>query len=952
MMQEIKTASYKIYDFNVDRQHPYPGLFPFREQDRDYFFGRKKEIDELSGLIDDNVLTVVFGKSGIGKTSLLRAGLMPNLRNSYFFPIYLRIDFDHKELPPIVQVKETIAAKIKELDSNAVPFGDLTLWEYFSYEKILGGFIKPLLFFDQLEEMFTTGKNNPGHVNAFVTEIADLIENRVPVSLQEKLEKENKTLARTDRDPQFRVIFSLREDYLPQLEMLNKHIPSVRFSRYRVSQMKGKDAVDAVLKPGKEIIKDQEVAVDIIKKIPGAKGADYKPFENIVESWESKKIEPFLLSLFCYQVNEKRLEAKAGEISRELIKDISTEDIIKDYYEDNIGRFPPNVKIAIEDLLLTEEGYRKLQDIDSLKTGYGVTGQEIEKLVDRRIIRKETRIDIDYIELIHDVLTPILKESRDKRQEEEQREQELAARKKKYSRIIVAVVCVAAVFLALLTAYAFQQEAIAEKQSRNNKAYELAARSTNLADKDPTLGFRLAESAYRTEGANPDAYNALLNAFYYGEFCRAILRHDDQVTAAGFSPDEKHIVTVDRNRTARYWDFNGKLIKSAKTGNEAVGPETASPDGKRVEVPADANKIARVLGPDGDLIRELKGHKAEITSFAFSPGGKYMVTASKDNTVRLWDLTPIENKIKLFSQHTSERSDFFAAFSPGGGRILTVNAEKAILWDLSGRPVQGASPAGDDLRLGKRAAFSPGGKYIIFLTDVEEKIGVWDLEGGGTEIVPLPLAVGVYSAAFSPDKGRRTFVTASQDNTARLWDLQGTNVTEIAVFKGHTLDVNSASFSPDGKYIVTAGWDKTARVWDLEGSEKEVFTGHDGSVNAAVFSGDGKHVVTASSDGTARMWDLKGNQLQVFEGHGGAVRSAGFSPDGQYIITGSEDKTTRIWNLNGLRVYVFKGFNDIIHFASFSPDGKYILIAPAKGPAQYQLIDPEEINIISSGGGF
>jgi WD40 repeat protein len=359
-----------------------------------------------------------------------------------------------------------------------------------------------------------------------------------------------------------------------------------------------------------------------------------------------------------------------------------------------------------------------------------------------------------------------------------------------------------------------------------------------------------------------------------------------------------------------------------------------------VEIPVDSDKIAQVLDADGNLIRELKGHKAEITFFAFSPDGKYIVTVSKDNTVRLWDLTPIENKIKIFSQHTSERSDFFAAFSPGGNRVVTVSSEKAILWDLSGSPVKEAWPTEEDLRLGKHAAFSPGGEYIIFLTDVEEKIGVWDLEGSRNEIASLQLSPGVYSVAFSPGKGRRNIVGASQDNTARLWDLQG---TEIAVFKGHTLDVISAAFSPEGKYIVTASWDNTARLWDLKGNQEQVFSGHDGSVNTAVFSGDGKHIVTASSDGTARLWDLKGNLIQVFEGHGGEVKSAVFSPKGQYIITGSEDKTARIWNLNGIRVYEFKGFNDIIHFASFSPDGKYILIAPAKGPAQYRLIDPGEI---------
>jgi WD40 repeat protein len=357
-------------------------------------------------------------------------------------------------------------------------------------------------------------------------------------------------------------------------------------------------------------------------------------------------------------------------------------------------------------------------------------------------------------------------------------------------------------------------------------------------------------------------------------------------------------------------------------------------------VPVNSNRIARVLDPGGNLIRELKGHRAEIISAVFSHDGEYIVTAAKDNTARLWYTTPIKNKVKIFSRHTSERSDFFASFSPDGSRVLTVNAEKAMLWDLSGQSVKQGRPGKGDFRLGNWASFSPDGKYIIFLSDEDEKVGVWDLEKGGDKIVPLQLSAGVYSVVFSPVKGGATFAAASQDRTARLWDMEG---KEIAVFKGHQQEVNFASFSPDGESIVTASWDHTARLWDLKGNEKQVFKGHDGNVKTAVFSADGKHIVTASSDGTAGMWDLTGSRLQVFEGHGSEVVFAMFSPDGKYIITASEDKTARIWNLKGMRVYEFKGFNEIIHAASFSPAGQYVLMAPAKGPALYRLIDPVAI---------
>jgi hypothetical protein len=112
---------------------------------------------------------------------------------------------------------------------------------------------------------------------------------------------------------------------------------------------------------------------------------------------------------------------------------------------------------------------------------------------------------------------------------------------------------------------------------------------------------------------------------------------------------------------------------------------------------------------------------------------------------------------------------------------------------------------------------------------------------------------GVLSAAFSPD-GQRV-VTASRDNTARLWDAK--SGTEIAVLKGHTKSVPSAAFSPDGKHVVTASNDNTARLWDAEsGTEIAVLKGHTKSVQSAAFSPDGKRVVTASGDNTARLWDV------------------------------------------------------------------------------------------------
>ncbi|WP_202895505.1 AAA-like domain-containing protein, partial [Iningainema tapete] len=180
----------------------------------------------------------------------------------------------------------------------------------------------------------------------------------------------------------------------------------------------------------------------------------------------------------------------------------------------------------------------------------------------------------------------------------------------------------------------------------------------------------------------------------------------------------------------------------------------------------------------------------------------------------------------------------------------------------------------------------------------------------------------VKSASFSPD-GQR-IVTASDDNTARVWDLSG---KQLAQLTGHQRSVISASFSPDGQRIVTASSDKTARVWDLSGKELAQLTGHQDVVYSASFSPDGQRIVTTSFDDTARVWDLSGKELAQLTGHQDYVISASFSPDGQRIVTASKDNTARVWDLSGKQLAQLTGHQYGVKSASFSPDGQRIVTA-------------------------
>ncbi|MFN6486659.1 MAG: hypothetical protein RMX98_027770, partial [Nostoc sp. DedQUE02] len=165
------------------------------------------------------------------------------------------------------------------------------------------------------------------------------------------------------------------------------------------------------------------------------------------------------------------------------------------------------------------------------------------------------------------------------------------------------------------------------------------------------------------------------------------------------------------------------------------------------------------------------------------------------------------------------------------------------------------------------------------------------------------------------------------------------NVHEHNQLKGHTSYVNNASFSADGKHIVTASVDNTARVWDLSGKQIALLKGHTGIVINASFSADGKHIVTASEDKTAREWDLSGKQIALLKGHTGIVINASFSADGKHIVTASDDNTARVWDLSGKQIAELKGHTSYVYNASFSADGKHIVTASEDNTARVWRVD-------------
>ncbi|MBL9190851.1 MAG: hypothetical protein JNJ82_00755 [Opitutaceae bacterium] len=414
---------------SVDPTNPWLGLASFTEETRAYFHGRDEEVAELGRRVQRKLLTILFGQSGLGKTSILRAGLVPRLRPDGYCPVYVRIDYSRESAPPSEQIKQAILRTTRSAGhwtQAGVSTAGETLWEFLHHrDDVLkdadGRTLVPLLIFDQFEEIFTLAQSDDfGRQRAaqFIEDLADLVENRPPRALEAKLEKDEADLERFDfTRADYRLLIALREDYLAHLEGLKAKMPSVTQNRMRLARMTGPQALTAVTGPGGALV-SPEVAAAIVRFVAG--GAEL----------ERAEVEPSLLSLICRELNTVRQAEGHATISADLLAG-SRETILTEFYRRALADQPDGVRTFIEDELLTDSGYRESIAEERVKKAFAAAGASAEALavlVDRRLLRVEDRLDLRRVELTHDVLCGVVRASRDIRQEREARAAEARRR--------------------------------------------------------------------------------------------------------------------------------------------------------------------------------------------------------------------------------------------------------------------------------------------------------------------------------------------------------------------------------------------------------------------------------------------------------------------------------------------------------------------------------------------
>ncbi len=494
----------------VDEQNPWLGLVSFSEETRAYFHGREEEIAELGRRVQRKLLTVLFGQSGLGKTSILQAGLVPRLRPEGFCPLYVRLVYAPDSPPPAEQIKRAVFRATLDAgawtQSGAAMTGE-SLWEFLHHrddvlKDAAGRTLTPLLIFDQFEEIFTLAQaDEAGRKRAqeFLADLADLVENRPPAALEARIDRDEVDATRFDfARADYRILLSLREDYLAPLEGLKTQMPSVTQNRMRVARMTGAQALAAVRQPAPRLV-SEPVAEAIVRFVAG--GADLARAE----------VEPSLLSLICRELNAARVAGGHAEISADLLAG-SRETILAEFYERALADQPAGVRHFVEDVLLTDSGFRESVAEERVRKAFVAAGAPgaLTALVDRRLVRVEERLDVRRVELTHDVLCGIVKASRDTRHEREAKEAaerqlaETEAKEKATRRALVRARTVA-VFAIVLMLLAVAGGIFGWFSQRRAMAAERRARETQrLADTarqeaEGLLGYLLTELKEKLE---------------------------------------------------------------------------------------------------------------------------------------------------------------------------------------------------------------------------------------------------------------------------------------------------------------------------------------------------------------------------------------------------------------------------------------------------------------------
>ncbi|MBW4696720.1 MAG: caspase family protein [Aphanocapsa lilacina HA4352-LM1] len=380
-----------------------------------------------------------------------------------------------------------------------------------------------------------------------------------------------------------------------------------------------------------------------------------------------------------------------------------------------------------------------------------------------------------------------------------------------------------------------------------------------------------------------------------------------------------------------------QVIHMIKESNRLVGHGNYircvvfSPNGEII-ASASADGTVRVWRKDGTLIHTLTEHTNDVRSVVFSPDGN--ILASGDNSGNLILRQPDGSEAITIKAH--DKAIMGIDFTPDGKKVATASADKTVrLWDpKSGKLLNTFNGQSQWL---SAVAINPNGN-IVAAASADTTVRMW--RGNGESQISISHPGKVYDVNFSPDG--QMLATSGDDKVARLWRLDGSLFRELP---GHTGWVMKTAFSPDGNVLATASADKTVRLWRVfDGMLLITIHGHNASVNSLSYSPDGRSLVSGSDDTTIRLWQL--DKIRgAFQTHGSELLGTAITPDGQTIATAGTDGNVSLWNRDGKLLRILRGHKGRVFSIAISSDGNKVATAGSDGTVRLWSISGSSLQV-------
>ena len=911
---------------------PFKGLSAFDDSELDalLFFGREREREIVVANLIASRLTVLYGPSGVGKSSLLRAAVARSLRELPEEPLV--VVFSRWSDDPTTAVAEASAAQ-----------SDRDVY----------------LVLDQAEEYFLYHADDAG-----------------PGSFAEALPA---LLAAPSR---VNVLVSLREDALAKLDRFTGRIPGLFANTLRLDRLDRQAARAAIVRPierfadltGQAVTVEPELVERVLDEVGAGRIDPALGGLGVVEGAENgARIEAPYLQLVMQRLWDEERAAGSGTLRVDTLERLGgARHIVEEHLQGAMAELTPEQKDVAGRLfnhLVTPSGTKIAHDVSDLadfgQAPVGVVQPVLATLAERRILRSlEEGGGVRY-EIFHDVLAQPVLAWRASHRTEREIERQLAEQHRRRSRFqrLLALGVAAVGIVAVVAGFALVQRANANEQAREAEARSLDASAIRQLEEDPELSLLLASESARSSPA-PTAEDALRRSLLTSHV-REVYRSDGKVTDLGFAPDGRHIAFTSDDGNARVVEpfGGGDVVRSVGPG----GGVSFAQEGGLILVRGSSTPPQLVAPGTGDLSCELgPASAADATTV-----GEFVVVV-RNGIGYVWDMS------ECTLIHTIGRVGETAVRvvgSPNGRQVAFLSGSEARIVDVpSGRVAYRLEHLGEITSL----AFSTDGRRII--TGGRDRFAkIWNGFNGklihelvGHQGQVLDVAIGT---------GGTEVATASTDGTARIWD--GVTGLLRAPLFGHTNFVRAVDFSPDGQSVVTASVDGTARTWALNGRRLATLAGHTGAVADAQFSPDGFTVLTGGEDGTVRIWeagtrpslvreeleppepptqiatspdgdltatvddavvqlDRSNGTTQELAGHRLLISSVGFSPDGKRLVTAGRDHDVILWDVDsGNQLRVLRGHFGSVSDARFSPDGRWIVTAGPRSVGLWKAADGE-----------